>query len=403
MAEEKKAITPDELGDLIAKVEKAVGAFDGTTEKIAEFETKFQELDTRLDANHTEVAEETKKLRDFLRAQHGESGAKDWLMSFNDFIRGVYHTRRYGKLPEDIQSKAAVDPFDSTTAATAGYLVPEELLPGIIAMQDLYGQLYPRLTKITVPPGRTIKINQDAALPAASWRAAQGETIVHEATPMSFGQDSLSTELIGTYIKIANELLDQPGVNFAAVAASRMIAAVVKAIEIGVLQGVDTTEPSDGILVDGNTTDDSGTTIAANTLAGYATWIEAAVAGHDIVYDTSQYQLFVTPGKKVNLMAQSISATNLPGALAWGDARAGAPDRLFGYEFIAHPAMTYSAAPYAALVMTSMITLAETGRFSVDINSLGTGWTDNESWLRVFTHADWSLGIAAYHHWNAYT
>ena len=403
MSEDKKAITSDELAGLIAKVEKAVGAFDGSVEKIAEFEQKFVDLDSRLEKGHAEAATEVKKLRDFLRARHGEEGARDWLMNFNDFISGIYHTRKFGKLPDHLIGKAATD-FITTTDATAGYLVPEILAPGIIEMQDLYGKLYPRLTKVTVPPGRNLKLNKDAALPVATWRGTQGGAITEEATPMSFGQDILNTEFIGTYVKIANELLEQPGVNFAAVSASRMISAVVKAIELGVLQGVDTTEPSDGVLVDAGTTSD--TALTANTLAGYATWLEEAVGDHDIASDTSQYMMLVTPAKKINLMAQSISATNLPGALAWGDARTGAPATLFGYEFVDHPGMTYDpttgAAPYAALVMLKMITLAETGRFAVDINALGAGWTENESWLRVFTHCDWSLGIEAYHHYAAY-
>jgi len=304
-----------ELGDEMGKAVESNKALDAKTTEIAD---NLSTLKSETDTDIKKLAADTARLEAHLAKSYGPSGAKDYTNELNKWLRAVFAKKNRmdfldeeicGMPTADVMGKAAAD-FITTTAATAGYLVPEILLPGIIELQSLYGSFYPHLTKVTAPAGVSINMNLDAASPVASWRGTQLSTITEEATPMSFGQDTLVSELLGSYIQISNELLTAPGVNFAAVATARMLRAINTKLEFGVISG--TTgggEPSDGIIADAT----GQTTMASMTFALFIAFVQECVADNDSAYDTARNKIIMTPFNALALASQAVGASELTG------------------------------------------------------------------------------------------
>jgi len=338
-----------------------------------------------------------------MAAKLGRSGAEDWFNEMAKFISGIYYHKTTGAAPEWcklsggqtfdelVQETKAAATFTTTTDATAGYLVPTILRPGIIELRDIYGNLYPLLTKTTLPAGQSMRVPRDAASPVARWFQQAG-TITEEATPMSFGIDTLVTRGCGTRIKIANELLTIPGVNFGATATARILKAINKAVETGAVASDATgDEPSKGFMVETGT--NAQTDLPSATFANVVSFLRECVADSNIAFDSGVMSLFMTPADILSLATEAVGASELTGMLVWGNPRDGIPPTLLGYPVIAHPAMTIAATKYIALGDPSAILLAEDPAFSIDLNPYAdTAHSTNTSWLRVFSHYDWTIG-----------
>jgi HK97 family phage major capsid protein len=371
------------------------------SKKVDEVANQIATLSADTDADIKKLATDSAKTQQHLAKAYGKSGAEDWLNQMVKFLQGVYSVKKgmvtpegdiYGEAIKDLVGKAAAD-FTTTTSATAGYLLPDVLLPGITDLKDLYGSLYPLVTKVKAPAGQSIKINSDAAHPVAAWRGTQLTTITEEATPMSFGQDTMVSELLGSYIQIANELLMAPGVNFSAVATTRMLRAIMVKLEFGIISG--TTgggEPSDGIIADAT---DQGT-IASLTWATLITFLKACLTDNDWAYDTGANTIILTP---YDAMALAMELGAAQGAMIWGDSQNGVPGKLMGYNVLVHPAANNGTSKHILLGDLSTITLIEDSSFGVDISEhAGTAFVENASLLRCFNHYDWNLGQTAEWH-----
>lgn len=401
-------------GDTTAKVldlatkshENAAAALEATkanTEEIAKTAAAVEEAKADLERAETAFGHKIGELRTLLETQHGPSGAQDWFNVAGKWLRGAYHHKRTGVVPSDCKIEGydfqkAVADFTTSTSATAGYTVPDLMLPGILAGKDIYGQLIPRCYRLTVPGGQTMKVPAESTTASGFWRKTQGAAMSEDE--FVYAQGSVNPVLVGSYIKAANELLEVPGTGFAENAIKQMLRAIVKKEETGMVQGDSDAlgtaldPPSDGILVDTGVTDQ--TNISASTLAALVTFISESVADNDELLDTGEAVLLLHPSKVMALAAQAISATNLPGALTWADARNGIPGKILGYDYIMHHATLVSATYWAAMFRPMDIVYANSGKIAVDFNDRGdTAWTSNETWIRVMTHTDWALPRAA--------
>lgn len=405
------------------KIDKAlVESVQKAAETVERLDKEFTKANAAAVQLRQEFADETTRLRADvetfkanLNTNYGPSGAQDYCAEFSKFVHAAYWHKRsggrmtpkgtfFGKTMDELSvtEKAAQDFITSPTAEYAGYLVPTQVIPGITEMKDVYGTIYPLIgNKVTCPPGSKIAINRDSVLPTAAYRTTvssrtQAQPITEEATGMQWGQDSLVTSWIGSYIIIANELLAQPSVNFGAVAAARLARAVLRKMEEGVLQGDDAAgapAPNDGILV--ATGPGTRTAISSFTMAGFLTFLKEHAAFVPPGLNPAETCVIVHPRDLLNLATLSY-ATPLLGLLAWGDIVKGIPPTILGRRIVAHPSALYSAAYYGIAGDMGMVTLAETGGFTIDFNPYGAGWTSNETYLRVFTHAAWSIGIPTY-------
>jgi HK97 family phage major capsid protein len=403
-------IDDEALKDMLAGVTGLTEAQKAMGKAIEETHTKIGTMAADNEADMLRLSAELKVMKTGLSKKYGRSGADDFMNEFSSFIKGVFFHSTTGKSPEGLvlsdgvkiddlinETKTAVT-FDTVTPATAGYLVPDLFIPGIIELRDLYGVLEPRVSKMTIPAGTAVKIPKDAVRPVATWGGGQPETVTHEATPMSFGQLDLLTELCGCYITATNELLSSPGVNFGAVATLRILAAINKLLEDSVIAGVASTAgPSNGFLVDGTTEGN----IATATFANVVTFLQAAIDHNVFSSDTGANALFMHPTDIMSLAAQAVGASELTGMLVWGNPRTGAPTTLLGYEVISHPGMTNGTNRMMALGDPKTLLIGEDAAYTVDVNPYaGTPYLANSSYLRAFNHYDWIIGQTAEWHFT---
>lgn len=380
------------------QMEKSISESRETAKKVAEVADELNTLKTDTDADLARLAKQAVEVRGHLARKYGDSGAADYLNDMQKFLCGVAASRMGFKMPEgdilgvpvkDVVGKAAAD-FTTTTDATAGYLIPDQLRPGIRELLDIYGNFLPRTTQVTAPAGHSLLMNRDAARPVAYWRSTQLSAMTEEATPMSFAQDTVTSILCGTYIQIANELLRSPFINFAAVSTVRLIAAILRKAEFGVIAGTEAgDEPSDGIIADAT---DQGS-IASMTFANLITFLQSCIEDNEYAFNPSRNVIIMTPTDAMALAAQSVGATELTGMLVWGNPRTGVPTTIMGYELIVHPAANNGTNKHVLLGDPSTITLVNDGTFSVDISGeAGSAFTENASILRALNHYDWNIG-----------
>jgi len=362
MSEENKV-----LENTVEQVEKAV-------ETVGNLEKGFADVKE----SNAQVAKDVLELRAFMEAKHGASGADDFDAEMNKFLSKAFRHSRGDK---------AVADFTTTTDATAGYLVDDILSSELFEIGDVYGTILDRCTNLTVPAGSTMKVNKDATLPTAYWRTAQGTAMTEaEAT---FGQASLTPALVGAYIKAANELLESPGVGFGSLMAARMARAVLKAKEDAILIGTSAgDEPTDGLLVVAGV--NSQTAITEMDFADLVSFLGEAAADYAPSADPTQNVLLLDPVKYLAFLGQATAAT-MPG-FSWADPATGQPARVFGYEIVVHPSMYDASDYYIGLGDLANIVTASSGEVRVDFNPY-SGWTSNETWMRVFTHFDYEVMI----------
>lgn len=397
------------LKEIKETVGKSVQTAEATAAEVKEIAEELATLKTDTDIDIKRVAQQAAQVRKDLAKSYGPSGATDFLMDTQKYLRGVFVAGKGGAIAETeeicgekvsdlvLQSKAD---FITTTDATAGFLVPDVLMPGIRELLEIYGNLYPEVTKITAAAGQSLKFNKDAASPVATWRGTQLSTIGEEATPMSFSQTTIVSELLGSYIQIANELLRAPGVNFAAVSTVRMLYAILRKLETGLLAG--TTgggEPADGVIADAT----NQGTMATMTFANLLTFLQDCLTDNAYSSDTSRNKLFLTPTDALTLAGEQLGGSG-DGMLIWGDSRKGIPTTFMGYDVIVHPAAHNGTSKHVILGDPTTISLVESAAPSVDISEhAGNAFIENASILRVFNHHTWDIGQPSEWHMKVVT
>ena len=365
---------------------------------------KVEQVQSDLEKQEAVAGRKFTEMRQYLETAHGKSGADDWFSTFGKWLSGVWHLNQGNDLPDECKVEG-VDFHQKATIGTGtsgtSYLVPDLLMPAIFASKDIYGSIVSRCMKVTVPGGQTMNFNETATDPSAYWRTTQGNSM-SEAT-LTWDQGSVSPVLVGAYVTASNELLAVPGVGYAEKAAQRMVRAIVKKEEAGILQGDDDAlgtaldPPSDGILTSTSGCTDVGS-IADDTIAAYIDFLALCVAQYEGLMNNGMATLVLSPAKVFSLAAEVVSSTNLAGALTWADPRSGLPGQLFGYEYVAHPSAVISGTPdtpYAILAEFGNVVYANSGRLSVDFNPWGSNFLSNATDIRVMTHTDWAFPQAS--------
>ena len=407
----------DELKDLtteIHKVSESVKNLEVTSEDVAKVKSDLQAqaaIVAKTAAEFEATAKDVAEMRKLLTAKHGKSGAEDVKEILHKWIKGTYNHKRYGKVPAEYKlegydwENGGRDKADmtTTTAATAGYLVPTLVRSEVYEMKDLYGKLLPRLTRITCPAGVTMTIPRDLVQNTAYWRA-QGTALGD--TPATFQGGSVTPKLLGNVSNIANEMLDAPGASIVEVLTKRMIRSLVRAEETGVLQGDDdgvgdgTDPPSDGVLI--AAAGGAQTAIADMTVAKLQLFITESIVDNALLYDTANAILCLHPAKWRGTNVLVWGATSGAG-LAGINVVTGGPDQFEGYDVIPTPACLISTTYWAAMFDPTEVIYANSGQLALDMNPLGSGWHSNETALRVITHSDWEFGTTTHYSVASYT
>lgn len=374
-------------------------------EQIKAMQKDQQALTERMDA-------ETKAIKAALAETHGgKSGAEDFLHMMGKFMIGLAQQKRHGRVNPDFKFRGeqavadviqkAATTFDTTTNASAAYLLPEILRPGVIELGDLYGNLSPLLTRFTVPAGQSLRITRQISNPVASWRTTQGGAMTESGggsapndVPMAFGSTTMVTELLYVYFTIANELLNNNGIGFAALATAEALKAMNRKLEYDVLAGTDSGgAPSDGVIA---TATDQGT-IASATFANVVEFLELALADNSLAFDTTRNTLFMHPKNALTLAAQAVGNSELTGMLVWGDPRRGVPTTLLGYPVVTHPGCYNGTSYHMLLGDPRKIFVGEDASYGIDFSE-HVKFGDFETALRIVNHHDWVIPQASEWH-----
>lgn len=373
MSNEEKTVDNKALDTVVEQLEKTAENVGDAVKTVENLEKSFADVQ----ATNAQTAKDVVELRSYMEAKHGASGADDFSNEMSKFISSTFKHSR---------GKALGDDFTTTTDASAGYLVDDILAKELFEIGDVYGNVLPRCTNITIPAGSTMDVNKDALLPTAYWRSAQGTDIT--GTAPTFGQASLAPILVGSYIKASNELLESPGVGFGSLMTARMARAIVKAKEDAILKGdsVGGDEPTDGLLtVDGV---NAQTALSDMDVSDIANFLGEAVADYAPSEDPSDNVILMTAGKYLKLLGLA-TASGMP-AFTWADPSRGQAASIWGYEIIRHPSMNDGTVHNIALGDLKNILVASSNQAYVDFNPY-SGWTSNETWMKVQTHCDYEV------------
>jgi len=346
---------------------------------------------------------EIDQLKGMLKTSYGKSGADDYLVELAKFVCGAFNHAKTGQWRDDCKlmgnahqdfvGKAAATMTTVNSTQGTSYFLPTTIAPEVKRIMEVHGSLYPLVEKVTVPAGGNYRVNADSVLPTAAWvlASAQGAIMTEEATPMSFATDLLVPALLYIRIRLSNELFVNPDANAGAIFALRLISRLLRHLETGLIAGTAaSTAPSDGLLVLSGTNDQ--TNLAA-TIASMGTFMSETLVDHEGA-TPGEFVMATTPAKKALLQTSAIGSSELVGALAWGNPVTGAPDRLFGYPFFAHPAFLISTTHWQACFNPKLCTLAESGQIGIDFNTQGSGWEYNLVQMRATSHYDWTWNIA---------
>jgi len=367
-------------------------------EAIKALKADSEALTARMDA-------ETAAIKAALKESHGGvSGAEDWLNMVGKAMIGLAQKKRLGSVDSSIMFKGDVNlaqmvqkaaaTFDTTTNATAAYLLPEILMPGFIELGDIYGNLWPLLTKFTAPMGQRIHISPQTVRPVASRRATQGGAMTEAGAgsapnnvTLGFGRDTITTELIYVYLTIANEMLNATGIGFAAIATAEALRAMNKLDEYDVLAGTESGgAPSDGVIA---VATDQGT-MASASFGNVINFLQDCIYDNEVASDPMRNVLFMTPRDGLALAAQAVGTSELTGMLVWGNPRQGIPTTLMGYPVVTHPACYNGTSRHMLLGDPRKIFVGQDASYGVDFSE-HVKFADYETALRIVNHDDWSI------------
>lgn len=350
-------------------------------------------------------------LRKMLEHNLGKSGAMDFNRELDLFVKAVWHQKARRKMPQWLE-KAAAD-YVTDVDATGGYLAPTLLANEVIKLSLAHGQIFPAVNKVTVPPGTAIVFPYESVLASVAWRAGTSSGIQGlagtEVDPhVAWGADTLRPEWINGYVKISNEAMTSPGISIPQNLAMQLVAQIVRKIEFGILKGyvgtatahTGRTAPHNGVLYASSVNEQAAA--ATVTLALVDKFIGECLADHEGSANTDENTLVTTPA-----VAHQLKTGLTQQGMDWGNVAQGIFPVLRGYRFLTSPFVT-RANPTAVrnhILMTPLqkVTVAWSGSFGIDFNDRGEGWTSNETWLMVGTHADFTLGNPAMHHKAVFT
>ena len=159
---------------------------------------------------------------------------------------------------------------------------------------------------------------------------------------MAWAQDTMVSILLGTYIHIANELVNNRSANFTGVSVTRLLKAMNKGLEFGVISGTTGAGmPSDGWIADAT---DQGT-IASMTWVLLKGFIKDCITDNEYAGDTSSNMLIMHPRDLLSLSMDTTTGSQV----IWGSPESGGLPTVAGYKVISTPACNNGTAVYALL------------------------------------------------------
>ena len=347
------------------------------------------------------------ELRKALNANLGPSGAEDFEAVLDVFVKAAWHQKRGKAMPSWLE-KAAAD-YVSDVDAQGGYLVPRLVSNEVIKLLLRHGQIWPNVTKFTLPAGNTMRVPHEITLASTNWaRRTQGSAATEVDPAVVWGGDTLNPQFCHGYVKIANEAFTAQGISIPNELSMQLMTQVVRRIENGIIAGyvgsptqfTGRTAPHNGLLRATNVYEQSAA--ATVTLALISKFIGESIVDHEGCGDTDEYFLITT-----DVVAQTLKGVLTQQGQDWGNVALGTSPRLQGYRFVTTPFAT-KANPTATrnhIILSPLekIMVGWSGNFRVDFNDRGDGWTSNETWLMVGTHADFTIGNPYMHSYARFT
>lgn len=397
---DEKMIT--DLGDQVKGVAKDLEKVRALPEEIAKAREELASLQTLHGATKAQLDAAVADLAEYkatLRTNFGKSGADDWRKEFSNFIKSVWHLSHNKRMP-DFLEKAAAD-YVTDVDAQGGYLVPVWVADQVNELSHAHGQIWPRVGKLTMPAGASMKFPWKSTESTVSFRAGTSSGVQGVATTemdpaVVYGVDTLQPAFANGWVKIANEAMQAPGISIPDNLAMDLSTQLLRLMEMMVIKGyvgtatahTGRTAPHNGILYASNT--NTQTPMATVTLALIDTFIAESIADHEACQNTDEYSIITNGG-----VAHALKSTLTQQGVNWGDVARGSHPTLRGYDFVTTPhakrVRTTDIRDYIIMAPLGKVTVAWTGGFSIGFND-SLGWASNETYMMVSTHADLSLG-----------
>jgi len=403
----------DQILDLTNKVQDVAAKLDKipSIEDVQKAQADAKAAAARVEALNGDlgvVQNDIAAMRQMLEAGLGKSGAQDLEHEMDMFVKAAWHANRGRKMPQWLEQKAAQ--FISTDVdAQGGYLVPRSVSDQIIELVLRHGQIWPLVTKFTLPAGNTIRVPNEVTLANTVWsRRSQGAALTESDAGTEWGGDTLNPQYCHGFVKLANEVFTAFGISIPNAMTMQLLKQVVRRLENGIIAGyvgsptqyTGRTAPHNGILRATNVYEQSAA--ATVTYALVSKFIGESIVDHEGCGDTDEYVIITT-----DAVAQTLKGTLTQQGMNWGDVSQGPFPRLQGYRFVTTP-FAVKANPTAVrnhiiLSPIEKVMVAWDGAFRVDFNDRGDGWNDNETWLKVGTYADFTIGNPYMHSYARFT
>jgi HK97 family phage major capsid protein len=184
------------------------------------------------------------------------------------------------------------------------------------------------------------------------------------------------------YELMANELVNNPYISFAAMSAVEGAKAVTRKLEYDMLAAA--SSPHAGVVAAST----AQTTMASATFALIGAFLKECIADNAYAINPTNNCLFLHPRDAITLALQAVGATELTGMLVWGDPRRGIPTTLLGYEVVIHPGCNNGTNNYAFLGDPKNIILAEAPSYMIDFSDQ-VGFLKFQTAMRVGSHYDY--------------
>ena len=320
----------------------------------------------------------------------GRDGSRDLFAEFGRMLKAAIVQRTTGDCPSHLradldklragaeQEKTVAD-FTTSTAATAGNVVPTLISREIDRIAALRANLVSRCRVLNVSPGQAINIPSEGVKALGYIQKTQGGALTElEAT---FGSTTLRPVPYHAWYTVSNELLNFSDVDFGAIMAESLTEGIDSKLEESLIQGEDSgDDPHDGLLVVAGTGDK--TNLAASpTEATMCTFLSESVASYASLLDSGCFMLH--PMKYALLIAATVGAAS---PLLDVTARTFA-----GRPILLSPSMLISPATYwAALLDPRDIWIASDGLYRLDVDPYGL-FTSNKSRVRMMRHLDFAV------------
>lgn len=319
----------------------------------------------------------------------GRDGSRDLFAQFGRMLKAAIFQRTTGDCPAHLrtdldklragaeQEKSVAD-FTTSTAATAGNIVPTLISREIDRIAALRANLVSRCRVLNVSPGQAINIPSEGVKALGYIQKTQGGALTElEAT---FGSTTLRPVPYHAWYTVSNELLSFSDVDFGAIMAESMTEGIDTKMEESILQGEDSgDDPHDGLLVVASTNDQ--TNLAATpTEATLCTFLSESVADYAPLLDNGCFLMH--PSKFAILVASTVGAAS---PLLNVTARTFA-----GRPILLSPSMLITATYWAALLNPQDIWIASDGLYRLDVDPFGL-FTSNRSRVRMMKHFDFAV------------